>query len=221
MITNSLILQNMLLPNFIGNNKVETNDFLFWIAILSTFFLAYFFQKNDLRKIFWQKTKSDETPKYLWLINLVFLTVSIWIYGSFLGGYKTPELVSKINISSSWIYISIPIITTLCQYVFQIISGEIWSSQNLHQECWRMRFKYLSGTLIILPIIIWLFVWGQNDQTFYENLLNAICLIYWVLYLLGIIISGVNYIKKSIAPWYLGFSYLCALEISPIIWTLF
>jgi hypothetical protein len=84
-----------------------------------------------------------------------------------------------------------------------------------------MRFKYLSGILIILPIIIWLFVWGQNDQIFYEHLLNTICLIYMGLYLLGIIISGVNYIKKSITPWYLGFSYLCALEISPIIWTLF
>lgn len=216
----------MLMPNFIGNNKVETNDFLFWIAILSTFFLAYFFQKNDLRKSFlggkfYQKIKSDGEPKYLWLINLVFLTVSIGIYASFFSGFKTPELISKINISSYWIYISIPIITTLFQYVFQIVSGEIWSSQNLHQECWRMRFKYLSGILIILPIIIWLFVWGQNDQIFYEHLLNTICLIYMGLYLLGIIISGVNYIKKSITPWYLGFSYLCALEISPIIWTLF
>lgn len=216
----------MLLPNFIGNNKVETNDFLFWIAILSTFFLAYYFQKNDLRKSFWgkkfsQKTKSDGEPKYLWLINLVFLAVSIGIYASFFGGFKTPELINKINISSYWIYLSIPIITTLFQYVFQIVSGEIWSSQNLHQECWRMRFKYLSGILIILPIIIWLFVWGQNDQIFYEHLLNTICLIYMGLYLLGIIISGVNYIKKSITPWYLGFSYLCALEISPIIWTLF
>ena len=216
----------MLMPNFIGNNKVETNDFLFWIAILSTFFLAYYFQKNDLRKSFlggefYQKIKSDGEPKYLWLINLVFLTVSIGIYVSFFSGFKTPELISKINISSYWIYISIPIITTLFQYVFQIVSGEIWSSQNLHQECWRMRFKYLSGILIILPIIIWLFVWGQNDQIFYEHLLNTICLIYMGLYLLGIIISGVNYIKKSITPWYLGFSYLCALEISPIIWTLF
>ena len=216
----------MLMPNFIGNNKVETNDFLFWIAILSTFFLAYYFQKNDLRKSFlgggfYQKIKSDGEPKYLWLINLVFLTVSIGIYASFFSGFKTPELISKINISSYWIYISIPIITTLFQYVFQIVSGEIWSSQNLHQECWRMRFKYLSGILIILPIIIWLFVWGQNDQIFYEHLLNTICLIYMGLYLLGIIISGVNYIKKSITPWYLGFSYLCALEISPIIWTLF
>lgn len=216
----------MLLPNFIGNNKVETNDFLFWIAILSTFFLAYYFQKNDLRKSFLgggfsQKTKSDGEPKYLWLINLVFLAVSIGIYASFFGGFKTPELINKINISSYWIYLSIPIITTLFQYVFQIVSGEIWSSQNLHQECWRMRFKYLSGILIILPIIIWLFVWGQNDQIFYEHLLNTICLIYMGLYLLGIIISGVNYIKKSITPWYLGFSYLCALEISPIIWTLF
>jgi hypothetical protein len=216
----------MLLPNFIGNNKVETNDFLFWIAILSTFFLAYYFQKNDLRKSFFgggfsQKTKSDGEPKYLWLINLVFLAVSIGIYASFFGGFKTPELINKINISSYWIYLSIPIITTLFQYVFQIVSGEIWSSQNLHQECWRMRFKYLSGILIILPIIIWLFVWGQNDQIFYEHLLNTICLIYMGLYLLGIIISGVNYIKKSITPWYLGFSYLCALEISPIIWTLF
>lgn len=214
------------MPNFIGNNKVETNDFLFWIAILSTFFLAYYFQKNDLRKSFlgggfYQKIKSDGEPKYLWLINLVFLTVSIGIYASFFSGFKTPELISKINISSYWIYISIPIITTLFQYVFQIVSGEIWSSQNLHQECWRMRFKYLSGILIILPIIIWLFVWGQNDQIFYEHLLNTICLIYMGLYLLGIIISGVNYIKKSITPWYLGFSYLCALEISPIIWTLF
>lgn len=216
----------MLMPNFIGNNKVETNDFLFWIAILSTFFLAYYFQKNDLRKSFFgggfsQKTKSDGEPKYLWLINLVFLTVSIGIYASFFSGFKTPELINKINISSYWIYLSIPIITTLFQYVFQIVSGEIWSSQNLHQECWRMRFKYLSGILIILPIIIWLFVWGQNDQIFYEHLLNTICLIYMGLYLLGIIISGVNYIKKSITPWYLGFSYLCALEISPIIWTLF
>lgn len=216
----------MLMPNFIGNNKVETNDFLFWIAILSTFFLAYYFQKNDLRKSFLgggfsQKTKSDGEPKYLWLINLVFLAVSIGIYASFFGGFKTPELINKINISSYWIYLSIPIITTLFQYVFQIVSGEIWSSQNLHQECWRMRFKYLSGILIILPIIIWLFVWGQNDQIFYEHLLNTICLIYMGLYLLGIIISGVNYIKKSITPWYLGFSYLCALEISPIIWTLF
>lgn len=216
----------MLMPNFIGNNKVETNDFLFWIAILSTFFLAYYFQKNDLRKSFlggefYQKIKSDGEPKYLWLINLVFLTVSIGIYASFFSGFKTPELISKINISSYWIYISIPIITTLFQYVFQIVSGEIWSSRNLHQECWRMRFKYLSGILIILPIIIWLFVWGQNDQIFYEHLLNTICLIYMGLYLLGIIISGVNYIKKSITPWYLGFSYLCALEISPIIWTLF
>ena len=216
----------MLMPNFIGNNKVETNDFLFWIAILSTFFLAYFFQKNDLRKSFlgggfYQKIKSDGEPKYLWLINLVFLTVSIGIYASFFSGFKTPELISKINISSYWIYISIPIITTLFQYVFQIVSGEIWSSQNLHQECWRMRFKYLSGILITLPIIIWLFVWGQNDQIFYEHLLNTICLIYMGLYLLGIIISWVNYIKKSITPWYLGFSYLCALEISPIIWTLF
>ena len=216
----------MLMPNFIGNNKVETNDFLFWIAILSTFFLAYYFQKNDLRKSFFggggsQKTKSDGEPKYLWLINLVFLAVSIGIYASFFGGFKTPELINKINISSYWIYLSIPIITTLFQYVFQIVSGEIWSSQNLHQECWRMRFKYLSGILIILPIIIWLFVWGQNDQIFYEHLLNTICLIYMGLYLLGIIISGVNYIKKSITPWYLGFSYLCALEISPIIWTLF
>ena len=216
----------MLMPNFIGNNKVETNDFLFWIAILSTFFLAYYFQKNDLRKSFlggefYQKIKSDGEPKYLWLINLVFLTVSIGIYASFFSGFKTPELISKINISSYWIYLSIPIITTLFQYVFQIVSGEIWSSQNLHQECWRMRFKYLSGILIILPIIIWLFVWGQNDQIFYEHLLNTICLIYMGLYLLGIIISGVNYIKKSITPWYLGFSYLCALEISPIIWTLF
>jgi hypothetical protein len=216
----------MLLPNFIGNNKVETNDFLFWIAILSTFFLAYYFQKNDLRKSFLgggfsQKTKSDGEPKYLWLINLVFLAVSIGIYASFFSGFKTPELINKINISSYWIYLSIPIITTLFQYVFQIVSGEIWSSQNLHQECWRMRFKYLSGILIILPIIIWLFVWGQNDRIFYEHLLNTICLIYMGLYLLGIIISGVNYIKKSITPWYLGFSYLCALEISPIIWTLF
>ena len=216
----------MLLLNFIGNNKVETNDFLFWIAILSTFFLAYYFQKNDLRKSFWggdfsQKTKSDGQPKYLWLINLFFLTVSIGIYASFFGEFKTPELINKINISSYWIYLSIPIITTLFQYVFQIVSGEIWSSQNLHQECWRMRFKYLSGILIILPIIIWLFVWGQNDRIFYEHLLNTICLIYMGLYLLGIIISGVNYIKKSITPWYLGFSYLCALEISPIIWTLF
>ena len=216
----------MLMPNFIGNNKVETNDFLFWIAILSTFFLAYYFQKNDLRKSFWgkkfsQKTKSDGEPKYLWLINLVFLAVSIGIYASFFGGFKTPELINKINISSYWIYLSIPIITTLFQYVFQIVSGEIWSSQSLHQECWRMRFKYLSGILIILPIIIWLFVWGQNDRIFYEHLLNTICLIYMGLYLLGIIISGVNYIKKSITPWYLGFSYLCALEISPIIWTLF
>ena len=216
----------MLMPNFIGNNKVETNDFLFWIAILSTFFLAYYFQKNDLRKSFFgggfsQKTKSDGEQKYLWLINLVFLAVSIGIYASFFGGFKTPELINKINISSYWIYLSIPIITTLFQYVFQIVSGEIWSSQNLHQECWRMRFKYLSGILIILPIIIWLFVWGQNDQIFYEHLLNTICLIYMGLYLLGIIISGVNYIKKSITPWYLGFSYLCALEISPIIWTLF
>ena len=170
---------------------------------------------------FSQKTKSDGEPKYLWLINLVFLAVSIGIYASFFGGFKTPELINKINISSYWIYLSIPIITTLFQYVFQIVSGEIWSSQNLHQECWRMRFKYLSGILIILPIIIWLFVWGQNDRIFYEHLLNTICLIYMGLYLLGIIISGVNYIKKSITPWYLGFSYLCALEISPIIWTLF
>ena len=216
----------MLMPNFIGNNKVETNDFLFWIAILSTFFLAYYFQKNVIRDRVWggvcsQKIKSDGQPKYLWLINLFFLTVSIGIYASFFGGFKTPELINKINISSYWIYLSIPIITTLFQYVFQIVSGEIWSSQNLHQECWRMRFKYLSGILIILPIIIWLFVWGQNDRIFYEHLLNTICLIYMGLYLLGIIISGVNYIKKSITPWYLGFSYLCALEISPIIWTLF
>ncbi len=223
---NCMFLQNILPPNFIGNSKIEYNDFIFWLAILSTFFLAFYFKKNTFENKLWRNyflpiTKLHKEPKYLWLINLAFITFSIGIYLTFFSEFKTPESISKINIHSSWIYISIPIITALIQYTFQFLSGKIWDLQDLHHECWRIRFKYISAVLIMLPILIWLLVWGQNDQIFSGRVFNTISLIYMMLYLFGIIISGVNYIKKSTTPWYLGFSYLCALEMSPIFWTLF
>lgn len=226
MISNLIFFQNVLSQTFIGDNKIEGNDFIFWMAILSTFFLAFYLQKKNVRKKIWtsifqKKTKLDKEPKYFWLIHLLFFTVSIGVYTSFYGSFKTPGTITKINIPSSWMYISLTIITTAIQYVFQLISGKIWDSQELHNECWRIRFKYLSAILMMLPLLIWLLVWGQNDPVFLGKFFNTISLIYTMLYLFGIIISGVNYIKKSITPWYLGFSYLCALEMSPIFWTLF
>ncbi|CAI8365670.1 MAG: Uncharacterised protein [Owenweeksia sp. TMED14] len=219
-------MNNGLQQKYIGDLITRQNDLFFLIAIILTLFLAFFFQRNYPEKRFWttffqQIDKLGNGPKYIWIINLTLLSLAIGIYGGIYGEPIMLKTFIHLNIPQIGIYIGITIIISVLQFFFQLFCGRIWGLNDLHHECWRIRFNYLSLLLVALPIIVWVFIWGQNDQKFLDDLIYHITLISITLYVLGILRSAINYVQKSATPSHLAFSYLCALEMSPIFWTLF
>ena len=156
--------------------------------------------------------------KGFWVPHLFTLTIGSFLY---LNSLSILKLNSLNGIYEAFGLILIPICVILYQLILNIVSGKIWGTDVLHYECWRIRFKYLPIILFGIPFLLWLIVWGQNLEGFIKNLFDVTAIIYLILYCFGILSSAINFLKKSTSPWYLGFSYLCALEIAPIFWALF
>lgn len=213
----------LILNILIGTPINHQNDILFWCAIAFTFLSAFLYQNINNKGI----------PRYKFIGNFLDLKIEkkgFWIPHLFtftIGGFLYLNSLSILKLNSrNEIYdalglILIPICIILYQFILNILSGKIWDADILHDECWRIRFKYLPIILFGIPFLLWLMVWGQSLEEFITNLFDVTAIIYLILYCFGIMSSVINFLKKSTSPWYLGFSYLCALEIAPIFWALF
>ena len=213
----------MLLNKLIGTPINHQNDILFWCAITFTFLSAFFFRSINNTSIpryrFIRSFMSLRVEdKRFWILNFFALTIGGFLYLNFLSNFKS-NLLNEM--ADAFELLSIPVYIILFQLILSIVIGKIWDADILHIECWKIRFKYLPIILFGIPLLLWVTVWGQNLEGFIKNLLHLTALIYLLLYGFGIANSAINYIKKSTSPWYLGFSYLCALEIAPVFWALF
>ena len=213
----------LILNILIGTPINHQNDNLFWCAIAFTFLSAFLYQNINNKgipryKFIGSFLDLKIEKKGFWIPHLFTFTIGGFLYLSSLSILK---LNSRNEIYDALGLILIPICIILYQFILNILSGKIWDADILHDECWRIRFKYLPIILFGIPFLLWLMVWGQSLEEFITNLFDVTAIIYLILYCFGIMSSVINFLKKSTSPWYLGFSYLCALEIAPIFWALF
>tara|TARA_B100001057_G_C22716975_1_gene898149 strand:- start:139 stop:783 length:645 start_codon:yes stop_codon:yes gene_type:complete len=213
----------LLLNELIGTPINHKNDILFWFAFAFTFLFAFLYQNinnQGIRRYVFIRSFLDLKieKKGFWIPHLFTFTIGGFLY---LNSISVLKLNSINEIYETLGLILIPICIILYQFILNILSGKIWDAHVLHDECWRIRFKYLPIILSGIPFLLWLMVWGQSLEGFIKNLFDLTAIIYLILYCSGIISSVINFLKKSTSPWYLGFSYLCALEIAPIFWALF
>ena len=213
----------LLLNKLIGTPINQQNDILFWCAIAFTFLSAFLYQNSNnqgiprymfIKSFFELKIEK----KGFWIPHLFTLTIGGFLYLNSLSILKLKPLN---EVYEAFGLILIPICVISYQLILNIVSGKIWGTEVLHYECWRIRFKYLPIILFGIPFLLWLMVWGQSLEGFIKNLFDVTTIIYLILYCFGILSSVINFLRKSTSPWYLGFSYLCALEIAPIFWALF
>lgn len=213
----------LILNILIGTPINHQNDNLFWCAIAFTFLSAFLYQNINNKgipryKFIGSFLDLKIEKKGFWIPHLFTFTIGGFLY---LNSLSILKLNSRNEIYDALGLILIPICIILYQFILNILSGKIWDADILHDECWRIRFKYLPIILFGIPFLLWLMVWGQSLEEFITNLFDVTAIIYLILYCFGIMSSVINFLKKSTSPWYLGFSYLCALEIAPIFWALF
>ncbi|MFL2567072.1 MAG: DUF4271 domain-containing protein [Schleiferiaceae bacterium] len=213
----------LILNILIGTPINHQNDILFWCAIAFTFLSAFLYQNINKKgipryKFIGSFLDLKIKKKGFWIPHLFTFTIGGFLY---LNSLSVLKLNSRNEIYDALGLILIPICIILYQFILNILSGKIWDADILHDECWRIRFKYLPIILFGIPFLLWLMVWGQSLEGFIKNLFDVTAIIYLILYCFGVLSSVINFLKKSTSPWYLGFSYLCALEIAPIFWALF